>query len=213
MIQYGEPIPVKYFIAILRAQSRAGGVSPLSAESAELRAENASPLSPELLDRLQHLWGPIDYQSQEYPFDQTDYYREEMGEGLQRSIISFADLRSPEELPITKLHCMNIEAAFARHPPPNSQEAQDVRVIYRTINLDIGYLDHNKIVLASVKGLGQKIYLSLGIYADLVARYGHGRYQPFEWTFPDFKEGRYDTDLAHLRQQYLEQLKQARQPH
>ena len=185
---------MKYFIAILRA----GGVSPLSQN---------------VIDQLQHLWGDIDYQSQDYPFNQTDYYQEEMGDDLQRCIVSFTNLRSPEELASAKLKCIELESKLSCSPLPSAGEGPGVRGLQppkRLFNLDIGYLDHNKIVLASVKGLGQKIYLSQGIYADLVARYGHGHYQPFEWTFPDFKEGRYDVDLAHLRQRYLEQLKELR---
>lgn len=174
----GEPVPVKYFLAMLRARKHA-------------------TLSDVLLHTLELHWGSIDYQSQDYPFDQTDYYQEEMGEGLQRRLLAFAELRSPEELAAAKCKCIEIEHKLSHAGK-------------RTVNLDIGYLDHNKIVLASIKGLGQKIYLSRGVYADLVARYGHGRYQPFEWTFPDFKEGRYDKDLETIRQRYLEQLKELR---
>jgi hypothetical protein len=61
--------------------------------------------------------------------------------------------------------------------------------------------------LADVKAAGQKIYLANGIYADLVARYADGRYQPFSWTFPDFKDGRYDEELGLLRKAYLAQIK------
>jgi Domain of unknown function (DUF4416) len=173
-----EPAPVKFFVALLR------GLTPPARQ----------------LEMLEVFWGPIDYQSQSYSFDQTNYYQKEMGNDLQRQLISFTELRSPEELAAAKVKCNEMEQALSSSGK-------------RAVNLDIGYLDHNKIVLASVKGLGQKIYLSQGIYADLVARYGQGRYQPFEWTFPDFKEGRYDTDLAQIRQRYLEQLKQARQQH
>jgi hypothetical protein len=34
-----------------------------------------------------------------------------------------------------------------------------------------------------------------------------GRYQPFPWTFPDFKEGRYDAELGEVRAIYLRQIK------
>lgn len=152
---------------------------------------------------LQEEWGPVDFQSQLYPFDQTDYYRAEMGGHLQRQLITFAELRSPEELAAAKVKCNELELYFS----PLTSEGKGEK---RTVNLDIGYLDHSKIVLASAKGLSQKTYLSQGIYADLVARYKLGRYQPFEWTFPDFKEGRYDGDLAMIRGRYLQQLKAAR---
>jgi hypothetical protein len=80
----------------------------------------------------------------------------------------------------------------------------------RTVNCDAGYLDHNKVLLASAKEAGQKIYLDKGIYADLVGRYKNGFYRPFEWSFPDFKDGRYDTELLEIRTKYLAQVKTLR---
>jgi hypothetical protein len=76
----------------------------------------------------------------------------------------------------------------------------------RLVNLDVGYLDLNKIVLASFKGAGQKIYLGGGAWADMTARYRGGRYQPFEWTFPDFRNGRYDEEFKTIRKILREQL-------
>lgn len=81
----------------------------------------------------------------------------------------------------------------------------------RQVNIDIGYLDDNKVVLASCKRAGQKIYLADGIWADFIARYKYGRYHTFEWSFPDFKDGRYNDDLVKMRAIYLTQLRQWRQ--
>lgn len=149
------------------------------------------------LEALQATWGRVDFAGADRPFDRTDYYLQEMGSDLQRRLIAFAELVPPESLRTAKLRCNFIEDGL------RSQRG-------RCVNLDIGYLDHNKIVLASVKYAGQKIHLGDGVYADLVARYKHGRYQPFEWTFPDFRDGRYDGELATIRQLYLQQLRELR---
>jgi hypothetical protein len=149
---------------------------------------------PETYARLVERFGPIDFEGPDRAFDLTNYYESEMGANLARRLVGFQALRSPEELADAKLDCNTIEMALA--------SAQG-----RTVNLDVGYLDHNKVVLASAKAAGQKIYLGKGIYADLVARYSQGRYQPFPWTFPDFKDGRYDAELGELRTVYLQQRK------
>ena len=139
-------------------------------------------------------WGPIDFQGSDHSFDCTNYYEPEMGADLKRTLISFERFVAPESIVDAKLRCNELEDEFA----------EDGK---RFVNLDIGYLDHNKIVLASCKPAGQKIHLRDGIYADLVARYAHGRYQPFEWTFPDFKSTRYDAELQTIRSKYLGQRK------
>jgi len=146
----------------------------------------------EAQQRMEGHWGPIDFSGPSHSFDMTDYYESEMGPNLQRRLLSFQHLVPPESLREAKLTANAIEDAMTRQQG-------------RRVNLDVGYLDHNKIVLGSVKSAGHKIHLGQGIYADLVARYGHGRYQPFEWTFPDFRDGRYDDELQRIRQTYLRQ--------
>ncbi len=146
------------------------------------------------LERLRSTWGDIDFESADFLFDMTDYYESEMGRDLKRRLVSFHKLAPPDCLISAKHVCNNIEDELsAKHGRP--------------VNLDIGYLDHNKIVLASFKGAGQKIYLKDGVWADMVARYRGGRYCPFEWTFPDFRDGRYDGELIQIRQIYLKQLR------
>ena len=147
------------------------------------------------LDGLRSRRGGIDHQGAARRFNLTDYYEEEMGTRLERSILSFDRLASPEELVDFKHECVELERSLAESSGQ------------RAVNLDPGYLDHGKVVLASLKAAGQKIYLARGVYADLVSRYGGGRYRPFEWTFPDFSAGLYDEDLTAIRARYLEQLR------
>lgn len=142
-------------------------------------------------------WGELDYESGDHLFDTTDYYESEMGKPLHRRLVVFRRLMPPTELVPVKRRCNRIE--------------KDLSVGgRRTVNLDAGYLDHNKVVLASAKEAGQKIYLDDGIYADLMGRYKGGRYRPFEWSFPDFSDGRYDEELEAVRQIYLRQMKEWR---
>ena len=143
---------------------------------------------------MQAEWGPLDFTGPDRPFDVTDYYVAEMGSHLLRRLVAFQHLLPLEAFVETKLICNKIESKLAG--PAG-----------RRVNLDVGYLDHNKIVLASAKAAGQKLYVGLGIYADLVGRYADGRYQPFEWTFPDFKDGRYDTELTTIRRAYMDQIR------
>jgi hypothetical protein len=109
-----------------------------------------------------------------------------------RLLSEFGRLVPPDILSEAKLRCNEIEDRLS--------DAGG-----RRVNLDIGYLDHNKIVLGSVKQAGQKIFLRDGVYADLA-----GRYQPFEWTFPDFRDGRYDSEFSAMCRIYLEQLRARR---
>jgi hypothetical protein len=139
-------------------------------------------------------WGVIDFQSMDYQFNVTDYYAPEMGNSINRKLIVLKELYSPVFLVDMKLRCNAIELELS---VDNN----------RLVNLDAGFLDHNKIVLASAKDAGQKIYLDKGIYADLAGRYKAGKYQPFEWSFPDFRDGRYDKDLVAIRKTYMKQLK------
>lgn len=157
-----------------------------------------STVAAAVADALTTAWGKIDFKGDDHQFDVTDYYENEMGTPLYRRILAFEALMAPTELVPMKLACNALEEHFA---------APDGK---RMVNLDAGYLDHNKYLLASAKEAGQKIYLDHGIYADLSGRYRAGKYQPFEWSFPDFRDGRYDAELLAIRQRYLLQVKSFR---
>jgi len=138
--------------------------------------------------------GTIDFNSDSFEFDQTSYYEMEMGAPLWRRFISFEMLRSPGELAALKIRTNEMEVLLADKGK-------------RKVNLDIGYLDFHKVVLASAKYNGQKIYLDHGIYADTTLMFENGKFEGLKNTFPDFKGGRYDKALLEIRSRYKTQLK------
>ena len=137
----------------------------------------------------------IDYEGSFFPFVETDYYESEMGKGLIRGMISFGKLVHPSCLAEAKQKAREIEQKFSQ-------------LDNRMVNVDIGYMDMFKVVLASFKGRSNKIYLSGGVWADMILYFESGDYQSFSWGFPDFKSGIYNQDLKEIRSNYKKQLKQ-----
>ena len=138
----------------------------------------------------------IEARSPIYPFEVTDYYGGEMGGGLKRILYAFKDLASPEAIVEIKLAANEIEGQFAQAGR-------------RQVNIDPGYMDFHKLVLASAKFLGHKIYLGKGIYADPTLYYDKG-WHPYDWGFPDFRDGRYDEFLTQVRMAYKEKIRRLR---
>jgi hypothetical protein len=157
------------------------------------------PRPPEALwPDLEKDFGPIDFKGEFLPFGTTDYYREEFGEGLCRGFISFRGLVGPESLPAFKHAAAGLEAAWSRGGK-------------RSCNLDAGYMDPDKLVLASFKRGPCKLYLGDGVYADLLLKYAKGRFDPLPWAFPDFQDGRYHQGLITIREKMKSELRNARQ--
>ncbi|HUJ74454.1 MAG TPA: DUF4416 family protein [bacterium] len=146
------------------------------------------------LRALAHCFSAVDHRGAATPFDASDYYAPEMGTGLQRLVVGFSELLPPQELVQAKWQAHRIEHEL-------SVEGR------RRVNVDIGYLDRFKVVLASFKARGNKIYLGQQVWADLTLVFQHGRWEALPWTFPDFRAGRFHADLLALRQRYLAQLR------
>ena len=155
----------------------------------------------ELLQRakelLQDKYGIIDYESQPFLFTITDYYVPEMGSPIYRIFLSHELLIQPNDISRIKLETNEIE----------DQLDLDGK---RKVNLDPGYMDTCKAVLASAKYNGPKVYLDHGIYADLTLYYEKGAFHPYPWSFPDFKTGQYNRPFLRIRELYKTQLKKAR---
>ncbi len=154
-----------------------------------------STLLEPVRDKVDSHWGPMEYQSDPIPFNVTDYYRDEFGEDLKRSIWSFEEQMDASHLVRRKKEAESVEQRFARNGD-------------RRVNLDPGYIDPAKLVLASGKENGQKIYLDKGVFADIILFYEKGEWKPMPWTFPDFRDGRYDEALTRIRTQWKRKQKQ-----
>ena len=139
-------------------------------------------------------FGELDYASPHFPFEVTNYYFSEMGAPLSRLFYSFKRLTWPEALAESKLRTNEIEHVLSVNKK-------------RTINLDPGYLDPDKFVLASAKPHGYKIYLRDGIWADMTLHYEKGHFTAMPWSFPDFKRGEYEKEFLRMREIYKKQLK------
>ncbi|MFQ5709278.1 MAG: DUF4416 family protein [bacterium] len=138
---------------------------------------------------LQERFGAIDYRSPSFEFNVTDYYAEEMGTPIFRKFVSFFDLINPKEIVPIKI-------------ATNAIEEQLAVAGRRKVNLDPGYMDHNKVILASAKFNSQKIYLNGGIYADPTLWYEKGKFLPYPYSFPDFKSNIYNETFLHIRARY-----------
>lgn len=143
---------------------------------------------------LEELWGEVEDATRPMPFTFTDYYREEMGEGIQRQLMSFRQVQRAEDLPSLKAATNRVEGLLCRAGR-------------RSVNLDVGYLDYHRLVLASTKEGRHKIYVGSGIWADLTLLYENGGYHPLPWTFADFRTGSYDEFLCRVRARYKEQVR------
>ncbi len=147
--------------------------------------------------KLEKTFGNIEFKGENHPFTGTDYYAKEFGPSLERRFISFRGLTSPDEL----IHWKQAAAALEADLSMNGK---------RVYNFDIGYLDVDKLVLASFKRGPYKLYLGDGVYADLLLKYSGGSFEPMPWAFTDFQDGRYGKSLLSIRQNLKSDLRKNR---
>ena len=146
--------------------------------------------------RLAERFGEIDFTSQLLPFDYTAYYEPEMGTALKRQFISFEALIAPDELATIKHLSNAIESEYVVDGTERRQ-----------VNVDPGYISAAQLVLVSTKPHAHRIYLQKGIYAEITLRFYQKTFQPWEWTYPDYRTPTYIDIFNHIRQVYMTQLR------
>ena len=139
-------------------------------------------------------YGPVVLSSEPFEFTETDYYAATMGAGLKKQFLAFERLIDSAELASIKRETNNCEAEYAalgRHTEP------------RPLNLDPGYLTLAKLVLASTKDHAHRIYLRDGIFAEVTLVYRQRKWQPLEWTYPDYRRDDYQAFFTQCRERLL----------
>jgi len=134
-------------------------------------------------------FGKIDFESDEIPFKYTDYYQEEFGSSLKRRFLSFERPIFPDRLARIKVITNKIEQRLSREGR-------------RLVNIDPGYLDLSRLVLATTKDFSHRIYLRQGIYAEVTLIFNDKSFRPLEWTYPDYRTPEYIGIFNRLRELY-----------
>jgi len=139
-------------------------------------------------------WGRADHTSERLPFEHTAYYEAEFGRGLERVFVAFRDLVDPGQLAAIKRTTNDLERRFTEGS-------------HRRINLDPGYISAAKLVLATTKNHGHRIYIGQGIYAEVTLTYHDKAFRTLPWTYPDYATDAYREIFESIRKRYLEQLR------
>lgn len=178
MWQLKKPKPVKLIIGIIATD----------ADACE-KAANA----------LQQKFGKIDLLSEIWQFDNTNYYIDELGDSPVRQFVAIEKLIDPGEIADIKHATNKMEEELAQTLDCN---------LPRPVNLDPGYIETSKLVLATTKNFSHRVYIGQNMWAEVTLMYIKGRWKGFEFTFPDYKSGKYDKFLSKVREKLYNQLKE-----
>jgi hypothetical protein len=177
MWELHNPQPVKLIIGILAANE--------TALAAAVKAISKS-------------FGVIDLTSDVWPFTQTDYYKDELGSNALRQFVSIENLIDPGKLAQIKHDTNSLE----------QQLADSLKLsLPRPVNLDPGFIEPSKLILASTKNFSHRIYIGNKMFAEVTLMYEKGNWRHFEYTFPDYRQSCYQNFLTKVRCRLLEQLK------
>jgi hypothetical protein len=179
MWELQNPKPVKLIIGILAANE--------TALAAAVKA-------------ISEFFGKIDLTSDVWPFTQTDYYKDEIGPNALRQFVSIGNLIDPGRLAQIKHDTNSLEQQLAEKlkvfnaddvissEAKQSQSLDTNRLprrpdesgllamtpLPRPVNLDPGFIEPSKLILASTKNFSHRIYIGNKMYAEVTLMYEKG---------------------------------------
>ena len=72
----------------------------------------------------------------------------------------------------------------------------------RLINIDPGYVDLAKLVLATTKDYAHRIFLRKGIFAEITLTFRGSSFSVNDWTYPDYRSKEYIDIFNQIRKLY-----------
>jgi len=141
-------------------------------------------------------FGEIDDECEKFSFseDFSTYYDDELGGEGKRIIYSFKE---------------HVDASLQAEIKEFTNElelrlADDGK---RRVNIDPGFLNHGRLMLATTKAVGFRIPLKRGIYTELTLFYARGEFHSLPWTYMDYKSELVQKFLLRVRKRYLAERK------
>lgn len=128
-----------------------------------------------VVSEIERDFGAVISRSDEFEFDQSNYYLKEMGEGLRKIFIEITGEFARDTLPGLKHKALAIEE---NHALPDGA---------RVVNVDPMHITLENITIATTKSFPHRAYLFDGIYADVHLYRQGGRYKPMPWTYKDYE--------------------------
>ena len=158
---------------------------------------NDEEIYKKALAMLKEAFGEIDGESERFSFSKefSDYYDEELGGEGMRVIFSFRDTVDPARQAEIKIATNEMERIL-------SEDGN------RKINLDPGFINPGRLMLATTKKTGFRIPLSDGIYTELTLFWAKGGWNKFPWSYRDYQSERVQKFLTETRRKYMNERKE-----
>ncbi|MDY6933635.1 MAG: DUF4416 family protein [Spirochaetota bacterium] len=143
---------------------------------------------------IEKKFGKIDYKTKKIPFSHTEYYSY-MGSNLFKVFFSFHRLFKREDIVVIKLLANKLEKKISGNEK-------------RRVNIDPGYLTLSNVYLATCKDFFHRVYIGRGVYLENEYKYVGKNFQPWEWTYPDYRKHEYLDFFYNMRKLYRKQIKE-----
>ncbi len=144
--------------------------------------------------RLLEKFGPEEEILEAIPFTWTNYYARELGDAPLRSFVSYERMIDREAMVDIKRFT-------------NEMEMDLSLAGLRPVNVDPGYLTLGQFFLATTKDQRQRVYVRDGIFVEPTLYFQEGRFEPFDWTYPDYRSPEYQGYLLAARSKLAYQLR------